>query len=267
MKPILLALSLVAASPLFAGGGGKDKEDKQTDLRKIDNTAFKRGEVLKYRVHYGAIDAGEAVISVEQENKQIAGRNTYHVVGKGSSKGAFDWFFKVRDTYESYIDESAIVPWMFVRRVDEGGFKITQNMVFDHYHGRVNSNGSTMDVPINIQDMISAFYYARTIDMSNIKAGDILEVPCFVDDKQWTLKIKYVGRETIKSDVGKVKCMKFRPVVQTGRIFKKEEDLNVWISDDKNRIPVRAQANILVGSIKMDLQSYSGLASTLAIAP
>lgn len=234
-------------------------------LRKVKNESFKRGETLKYRLHYGFINAGEAIIQITDENKQIAGRNTFHAIGIGYSISTFDWFFKVRDRYESYIDEEAIVPWVFIRRCSEGGYIINQNQVYSQYKNVVDSDGKKFDVPENIQDMLSAFYYARTIDFSNAKEGDVFEFPCFVDNEVWPLKIKYVGKETIKSDIGRIRCLKFRPVVQKGRIFKKEEDLNAWISDDKNRIPIRAQANILVGSIKMDLTAYSGLANPLAL--
>ena len=204
------------------------------------------------------------MIEVKDENKVLNGRNTYHVVGSGYSKGAFDWFFKVRDRYESYIDEQALVPWIFIRRCDEGGYKINQNQAFDHYKKTVNSDGKILEVPVNIQDMLSAFYYARNMDFSTAKPGDIFSFKSFVDNEVYDTKIKYIGKETIKSDVGKIRCLKFRPVVQKGRIFKHEEDLNVWISDDKNKIPIRAQANILVGSIKMDIISHTNLANPLA---
>lgn len=235
-------------------------------LRKVKNEAFKHGEKLKYRMHYGFINAGEAVIQVMNESKVIAGRRMYHVVGLGYTNSTFDLFFKVRDRYESYIDEEALVPWVFIRRANEGGYIINQDYIFSHYQNTVmDANGKKYDVPDGIQDMISAFYYARTLDFSNAKEGQIYEFPCFVDNEVWPLKIKYVGKETIKSDVGKVRCIKFRPVVQAGRIFKKEEDLTAYISDDKNRIPIRAEAKILVGSIKMDLTEYSGLTHPLAL--
>jgi len=272
MKRIIISLAVACTIPVLAGPGSQfeapqteQEQGEKDELRKVSNKAFKRGEVLKYRVHYGLINAGEAIISVENEVKQIGGRNTYHVVGKGYSRGTFDWFFKVRDRYESYIDEEAMAPWVFIRQCDEGGFKINQKQVYDHKGGRVNSDGKMMTVPVYVQDMISAFYYARNMDFSKAKVGDIFEFPCFVDNEIWPMKIKYVGKETIKSDVGKVACLKFRPVVQKGRIFKKEEDLSVWISDDPNHIPIRAEAEILVGSIKMDLTSYSGLANPLSI--
>jgi hypothetical protein len=234
-------------------------------LRTIQHEAFKRGEKLRYRMHYGFINAGEATLEITDEIKKVANRNTYHVVGIGTSNSSFDWFFKVRDRYESYIDEQAIVPWLFIRRVSEGGYKIEQNQIYNHYKKIVDSDGKSLEVPEGVQDMISAFYYARTIDFSNAKEGDVFEFPCLIDNEVWPLRMRFIERETIKSDIGKIRCMKFRPVVQKGRIFKKEEDLNAWISDDKNRIPIRAEAKVLVGSIKMDLTDYSGLAAPLAL--
>ncbi|GAB4131344.1 MAG: DUF3108 domain-containing protein [Bacteroidia bacterium] len=260
MKRLLLYAAIIGSLPVLAGGG-----KTAVDMRKLNNSSFKRGEVLKYRVHYGAINAGEAIISIDESNKQIGGRNTLHAVGKGYSLGAFDWFFKVRDSYESYIDEEALVPWLFIRRVDEGGFKINQNQIYDHEAGRVNSDGKMMNVPKYVQDMLSAFFYARTFDFSKAKVGDIYTVPTFVDNEVWELKMKYIGSETIKSDLGKLNCIKFRPVVQKGRVFKKEEDLTVWISNDVNHIPVRAEAEILVGSVKLDLMSVKGTMKPLNI--
>lgn len=238
-------------------------QNETTDYRTINHNAFKRGEELKYRLHYGAVNAGEAVVKIDDTKKLIYGRQTLHVLASGYSKGAFDWFFKVRDYFESYVDEEALVPWLFMRRCDEGGFKINQNQMFNHAKGQVNSSGKTLSVPKNIQDMISAFYYARTFDFSKAKTGDIYSIPTFVDDEIWDLKIKFVGRETISTDLGKISCLKFVPVVQKGRIFKKEEDLHVWITDDTNKIPVRVQAEILVGSIKMDIISATGLITPL----
>ena len=274
MKKLVFRILFLVAFPLFFVEAGRGlsgiahiQKDGRSDasLRKLSNEAFKRGEKLTYRMHYGFINAGEVVMQVMDENKKIGERNTLHVVGEGYTNGSFDWFFKVRDKYESYIDEEAIVPWVFIRRVSEGGYKISQNQVYNQYKNTVDSDGKNFDLPENTQDMTSAFYYARTIDFSNAKEGDIFEFSCFVDNEVWPLKIKYMGKETIKSDIGRIRCIKFRPVVQKGRVFKKEEDMNAWISDDKNRIPVRAQANVLVGSIKMDLTAYSGLANPLAL--
>ncbi len=234
-------------------------------LPNVNNTAFKEGEILTYRLHYGALNAGIAVLEVKPQVLDVSGRKVYHIVANGYTNGAADWFFKVRDRYETYMDKDALVPWLFVRRVDEGGFKFSQDYIFNHYTKKVDvGNGEKFDVPVGIQDMVSAFYTARSLDLSNAKPGDIFSINSFVDKEIWPLKIKFIGRETIKTDIGKVKCLKFRPIVQKGRVFKKEEDLNVWISDDKNHIPIRAQADIIIGSVKMDITSANNLFNPLA---
>jgi hypothetical protein len=274
MKPFgVIATALGFACFSFAYGKLNQSEAKAGEmiaehageLRKQKNEAFKKGEVLKFRLHYGFMDAGEAVLEVKNEDREIGGRKVFHMVGVGYSKGSFDWFYKVRDRYETYVDQEALLPWIFIRRVNEGGYVINQDYIFNHYKDKVDvGEGKVFDTPDNVQDMLSAFYFTRSLDFSNAKAGDIYTIPAFVDKEVFPMKIKYIGKETIKTDLGKIRCIKFRPVVQKGRIFKKEEDLNVWITDDKNHIPVRAQAEILVGSIKMDLIDYSGLANPIS---
>ncbi len=239
-------------------------QEKQ-EMRTVDNTAFKRGEKLNYRIHYGLLDAGTATISIENENKQVGGRNTFHVIGVGNSTGAFNLFFKVRDRYESFIDEQSMCALIFTRHVDEGGFRFTQDQVYDQEYHKVNSNGKEHPIPSYVQDMLSSFYLARLFNYDNEKPSKIDSVMTFVDDTVWTLRIKFIKRDTLDCDLGKVACLVFEPMVQKGRIFKHDDDLQVWISDDKNHVPIRAQAEILVGSIKLDLNSYSGLASNLAI--
>ncbi len=232
------------------------------DLPNNPNTAFKEGEVLTYRLHYGVMDAGVAVLEVKPSVMEISGRKVYHIVGNGFSKGTFDWFFKVRDRYETFIDKDALVPWMFVRRVDEGGVKFSQDYVFNHYTKKVDvGGGEKFDVPTGIQDMLSAFYAARNVDFTNAKEGDVFSINSFIDKELWPLKIKFVGKETIETAIGKYSCLKFRPIVQKGRVFKSEEDLNIWITDDKNHVPLRAQAKILIGSVKMDIMAASNLAN------
>lgn len=226
------------------------------------NSAFKEGEVLTYRLHYGVMDAGVAVLEVKPSIMEVAGRKVYHVVGNGYSKGTFDWFFKVRDRYETFIDKDAMVPWMFVRRVDEGGYKFSQDYTFNHYTKKVDvGGGEKIDVPQGVQDMLSSFYAARNLDFTNAKEGDVYTIKSFVDKELWPMNIRYVGKETIECELGKFRCLKFRPIVQKGRIFKSEEDLNVWITDDKNHVPLRAQAKILIGSIKLDITSAANLAN------
>lgn len=260
---LTIALALISTS-FFAYDGIYYKQKQSAVFRTVKNTPFKAGEKLTYRMHYGAMDAGEATIELKETNKTINGRRLLHAVGKGKTINSFDWFFKVRDRYESYIDNQGVFPWIFIRRVYEGGFEINQDYTFYQHKKKANLGDKKVGVPANVQDMISAFYYARTLNYDNAKKGDEFEITCLVDGEVWPLKIKYKGRETVKLRNGKYKALKFVPVIQEGRIWKSEEDLTVWISDDANKIPLMAKTKILVGSIKMELTKSEGLKSTLA---
>ncbi len=242
-----------------------DKQLPPDFLPQKENIAFKEGEVLSYRMHYGPVNAGVAILEVKPDLIEVSGRKVYHIVGTGFTTGTTDWFFKVRDKYETYMDKDALLPWMFVRNVNEGGYKFSQNYTFNHYTKKVDvGGGEKFDVPAGVQDMVSAFYSARNLDLNNAKDGDIFTLNCFLDKEIWPLKIKFIGRETIETDLGKVKALKFRPIVQKGRVFKKEEDLNVWISDDDNHIVLKAQADVLIGSIKMEVTKAINLANPIA---
>jgi hypothetical protein len=234
-------------------------------LRRVQNTAFQPSETLEYRVHYGFMDAGEAKLEVAPGFKEISGRKCLHVIGTGKSVGAFDWFFKVRDRYESFIDSEALVPWMFIRNIDEGGYIKNQNVRFNHNKKTASSEKKTIATPSHVQDMISAFYFARTLDFTNAQPGDTFQIQTYLDDETFPLTIKYIGKETIKTKAGKFRCIVFHPMLLEGRVFKEQDDMTVWVTDDKNRIPVRAEAEILVGSVKMDLKKYSGIANPLAL--
>lgn len=256
----ILSFTTEKSLPQIQSGDVSPKE-----LPLMNNDAFKRGEKLTFRMHYGIIDAGIATLEVTDDMKEIGGRKTFHIVGLGTSKGAFDLFYKVRDRYETYMDEQAMVPWMFVRRVNEGGYKINQDYIFNHYNKKVNVGGGELyDIEPNMQDMLSAFYHARNLDLSGAKPGETYSLNCFMDKEVWPLQIKFIARETITTSLGTFKCLKFRPIVQKGRVFKDEEDLNIWITDDKNHIPVLGQCEVLVGSIKAELMSYSGLANPVS---
>lgn len=231
------------------------------------NESFTIGEKLRYRVTYGLMDAGEAIIEVKPTKKKGAqGEDLYHAIGTGRTLGAFSLFYRVNDVYETYLDQKGIFPWYFRRRVEEGSYRLAQDYRFDQHKKKVdNGKGKQFDIPVGVQDMISSFFYARTLDYKNMKVGDVSEFNCFMDDEVYPLKIKYVGTEEIRIRKGKFRCMKFVPVVQTGRYFESEDDVNFWVTDDKNRIPVLVKAKIPVGTVKLHLVEWSGLKHDLAI--
>ena len=264
MKKILLIILLVLGFNFESFNALYLNTQEYIHFRQINNHSFKVGEKLTYRLHYGIIDAGEAVLEVQESKIKAKGRNLFKVVGVGRSIRAFDWFFKVRDRYESYIDTESIIPWFFIRRVNEGGYKIKQDYTLHQDLQFVDDGKNKIKTPENVQDMLSAYYYARTLDFESAEIGDIFEFNTIVDEEIFPLKIKFLGREEIKIRRGKYKALKFCPIIQTGRIFQKEEDLTIWISDDKNKIPLCGKAKILFGSIKLELVKYEGLLNPIA---
>lgn len=270
MKNSIITFTLLFQIALAFGQATKPAKVKleylpNSPLREHYNQAFRSGERITYRLHYGMINAGEAVISVEDSKYKFGDREAYHVVGEGYSLGSFDWFFKVRDRYETYIDKQGIFPYRFIRNCDEGGYKINQDYTF-HPEKRAykDGKGDAYMTPAFVQDMISSYFYARTLDYNSMKPGDIITIMTLVDDEIFPLKMKYLGKENATIESGTYRCMKFAPVVQKGRVFKKEEDLSVWITDDANHLPILVKAKILVGSVKMELKSYYGLANPIA---
>ncbi len=270
MKKFAVLLTAVVLSQLsWAQGTKPTKADIDTlpnsGLRTITNRAFGAGERLTYRIHYGLIDAGEATLEVRNAPSRFNGREAYHIVGTGRSLGAFDWFFKVRDRYETYVDKDGIFPYRFIRDVNEGGYEIFQDYRFyPEKRGLRTHEKEEFITPDFIQDLLSGFYFARTLDMSKAKQGDEFEITTFVDGEVYPLRIKYVGKETIKLRNGKYRCMKFVPVIQKGRIWKSEDDLQVWITDDANKIPILVKSELLVGSIKMQVVDYANLRNPIA---
>jgi len=246
----------------FGMYNASESADNKPELRVIKNTAFKKGEVLRYKLHYGLLDAGVAELKVQNVISK-KGRHAYHIVGTGNSVGMFNWFYKVEDRYETYLDTTAIVPWEHIRDVNEGGYKINHHIYFNQYHNYAESAGNYYTVPPNIQDILSAFYYSRTYDGTKLKVGDEIEIVTFLDHELFPLKLRLLARENVKSAVGTIPCMKFRPIIQVGRVFKDQEDMSIWVSDDENKIPILLQTDLLIGSIKMSITGYENLRKPL----
>jgi hypothetical protein len=267
MRPIaaILLLSLGTSAYAVPVQAIHEEESSASSFRTIVHSSWKVGEKLSYKLHFGLIDAGVAEFKVEPTTRTVKGRELIHIVCEGKSISAFDWFYKVRDRYESYVDKLGVFPWVFVRRVDEGGFKFNQDYTFYQHKNQVdNGAGKQFNVPENIQDMISAFYYARTMDLSDAKIDQVYHIKCFVDDEIHDLGVKYKGIEVVKIRAGKFRCMKFQPLVIKGRIFKKEDDLTVYVTADANRIPILVKAEVMFGSVKMEVTKYEGLANKIS---
>ncbi|WP_232780548.1 DUF3108 domain-containing protein [Capnocytophaga cynodegmi] len=226
---------------------------------------FKGGEWLKFKVKYGIFNTSEATLHLKEVNYE--GEKVFHAVGKGSTTGLARVFFRVDDTYESYFGVKDGAPRHFVRDIYEGGYTKHLKMYFNHVTQRakidnIETGGSVeIGVPIGIQDVISGFYSLRQRpEIDSIKQGQEIEMDMiFDDDEIFKFKLRYLGKEKIKTKFGSVNTMIFRPLVQDGRVFKEQESLTLWITDDKNKIPVRVKASLRVGSLVADLDAFNGL--------
>lgn len=231
------------------------------DFCGIKNTCFSSGERITLKVFYNVVglyvDAGTATFSAQLEN--FNGKPVYHAVGEGFSNSSYDWIFKVRDRYESYIDTATLKPYRFIRNVDEGGYKKYENASFNHEAKSVVTTKGVFKTPDCIQDVISAVYYARNINFDQYKPEDKINVSLFLDDEVHNIYIRYLGKETIKTRYGKFRSIKFKPLLIKGTMFEGGEKMTVWVSDDPNHLPLRIESPIVVGNVKVDMMGYRNL--------
>ena len=229
---------------------------------------FAPGESLSYRFHYGLLDAAEATITVSDSKKH----SDWIIDAKGKSTGAFSWFFKVDDHYQSRIDPATGFPRHFLRDIREGGYKLHQNYSFSQadssvtaiaFKGKNKPKESVHKLQGLAYDMVSGIYALRHISFDELTIGDTVAVPIFMDEECFDLQAVYAGNEDVKWNGKKWDCALIHPVIQTGRIWRNPDDLAVYITNDANRIPLLASTRILFGSIKMELTNATGLRSPL----
>lgn len=227
--------------------------------------AFKSGEWLRYKMSYsGFLRAGTAILEIEETD--LAGKKVFHTKGIGWTSGMIKWFFKVDDVYESYFDKDETKPYVFKRKIDEGGYKKHRITNFNHVTKKayVQDFIKQKDTSVafnNIQDMLSSFYYLRNKDVKDMKEGDEIAIDMFLDSQIYPFKLRFLGKETLSTKFGDVKTLLFRPLVQSGRVFKEQESVTIWITDDANKIPIKMSASLAVGSLRAELEAYKGLAN------
>ena len=248
---LLIVLCLVTIRPLYA----------QNEFCGITNTSFKAGENITFKVYYNLgklfVGAGEATFNCNLE--KYNGKDVYHIVAEGKTYRTYDWFFKVRDKYQSFIDTATMMPMKFLRNVEEGGYRLTNDVTFYQTQHTAVSTKGTYKVPDCIQDVISAIYYARNIDFNKYKPGDKIPFDMFLDDKVYNIYVRYLGKETVETKFGKFRAIKFAPLLLQGSMFQGGEKMTVWVSDDANKVPLRIDSPISVGSIKVDMVGYKNL--------
>jgi len=252
-QSILLLLLIIA--------GTWYRATAQNEFCGLTNKTISNGEKINFRVYYNLsavwVSAGEANFTTTLE--KLNGRRVFHITGDGATYKSYDWIFRVRDKYETFIDTETMLPLRFIRNVDEGGYKIHNDVTFDQVKHQARSDNKTFTVPACVQDVLSAIFYARNIDYNKYKTGAKIPFSMFLDNEVYNLYIRYQGKEKITTKYGTFNAIKISPLLIKGTIFEGGEKMTVWISDDDNHIPLRVNSPILVGSIKVDMMGYANL--------
>jgi uncharacterized protein DUF3108 len=253
--------SIVLFSLAALGFGFHAKAPLDESSCGVKNTTFKAGEEVSYIVYYKVaglyIDAGNATFTNTLE--KLNNRPVYHIVGEGKTNPSYDWIYKVRDKYETFLDTATLQPLKFLRNVDEGGYKKYENVTFNHTTKTAVTTDGVYKIPDCIQDVLSTVYYARNIDFSKYKADDKIYFKMFLDNEVYDMYIRLLGKDVVKTKYGKFKAIKFRPLLIKGTIFEGGEKMTVWVSDDQNRIPLRIESPIVVGKVLVDMMGNKNL--------
>lgn len=262
MKRIHLTLFLVLSTSLIIGF----KQYEPT--RVVPNKSFGVGEKVEYRVHYGFINAAEAKVEIAKNVTVVNNKPCYRINASGRTVGPFDLISKVRDTWRSYVDTAAILPHKFERSIQENKYRKEETVIFNHSKdvaiSTVKDDSKTYNVPNNIHDIVSGYFFLRTINFDKISEGEVIEVPTFFDGDIYKLRVRYVGRDVIKTKFGKTKVLRLNPLIPDNKLFKGEGAMKLWISDDANKIPLKVEVELWIGSLEMDIKSYKGLKSPIA---
>lgn len=246
MNVLLLSFRMIAQQQQFCG---------------IRNNVINPGERVNFTVYYNlsAIWVAAGTASFTTSSSSVDGVPVYHLKGAGKTFSSYDWIYKVNDTYESFVDTQTLLPKKFVRDVNENGSKKYEYVRFVQAQNKAFADKRSFSVPDCVQDVLSAIYYARNIDYSKYRPGDKIPFDMFIDGEVHHLYIRYLGKYKITTRYGTFNTLKIRPLLVEGTIFKGGEKMDIYVTDDQNLVPVRISSPILVGSIKVDMTSFSGL--------
>ena len=227
---------------------------------------FALGEKLHFRIHYGFIDGGYAVAEIKESKKYP---DAIYAKLRAWNTGLFKMIFDARYVYSSHIDARTLLPKSFHRIVREGDFRLNRKITFDHQEciAEVTESGEskTYNITPDIQDIVSSMIALRARSSDSSKVGDRMTIKLFIDREMFNFELELLAFETIDTDFGKVPCLKLRPYVQSGGLFKSGTEIAIWISDDPNHILIRAEAEVIIGSVSIDLTKYSGLKYPLKV--
>ena len=224
---------------------------------------FEKGEHLSYKVKYDLyinIPVAQMDFIIEDELKEFAGQDCLHLKAVGKTYRFYYNFFKVRDYFDAYVDPGTLEPKLFTRNISEGNYSKDDYTIFYPSENYVKTKkGKKIEVPENTWDILSVWYLARTFDFEDMEVGDSVKMHTFIDDETYPIGLQYAGKETVKTDAGKIECYVIKPMLVVGELFKSESEMTLWVSADENKIPVIIESGISVGKVRAELNSYKNL--------
>ncbi len=235
------------------------------------NDAFGEGEEISYTVSYNWgpvwVDAGLVTFSAGKEI--FLGKPAWHLKSTGKTFRTYDLLFKVRDYYDSWVDPDTFQSVAFRRYIYEGGYTLLNTLKYDRQNQKVYSNTKTNNNPQRTDtlkilpcsfDMLAAVYYTRTLDLPNLSKDFKKQITVLIDDAYYNIYIRPIGKEIIENTDGqKYRCTKFAAKMVEGTIFRGDEDVLVWVTDDANKVPIYIEAKIIIGTVKAYLKEAKGL--------
>ncbi|WP_262325337.1 DUF3108 domain-containing protein [Carboxylicivirga litoralis] len=258
-KLTIILISFLLCSNIMAAQEEKKDTAFITPYPLTSHQAYQGGEKLVFTLNYGIVTGGKATLTVK--DSIFNGTPVHHVIGRGVTVGLADVLYKIRDRYESFIDIETNEPVKAIRSIREGRYRYYNEVEYIRDSSQVLSKKSGIhQVQEGILDILSSFYFARNHKFNDqLEVGEVIEFMTYFSDENFPLRIRYRGTEVIKTDFGKIECYKFSPVTEVGRSFKTEDDMHVWITRDKNRIPMRVRFDLAVGSFTCNLYEFKGL--------
>ncbi len=232
------------------------------------NVAFSAGEEITYKVYYNWnfvwLSAGEVTFRINE----TAGE--YHFSAVGRTYPSYEWFFKVRDRFDAYVDKTTLLPRLSVRDIHEGGYRMYDRVAFDQQSRRaVSLRGKSREEAVEsaytldacMHDLLSTFYFMRNLDADQFAKGQRIPVKMFFDKEIHSLSVVYLGTEsaTEVKGMGTFRTHKISPQLIAGEVFKQGQQMTVWVSQDQNKIPVMIESPVSVGSVKVILKESKGL--------
>lgn len=234
------------------------------------NSAFTFGEELQFEVSYGWLDLAEAKLQVSRRPILEHSRPHFKIDAFGKTKGAATIFGKVNDNWGTHLDTGSLLPSLSYRILEEGKYRKNEKVHFDQANRKArmelyDKDNRTLRVtkeyplPGNVQDLVSGFYYLRTMDLTNLKKGQAILITGFFDKEIYNLKLIFEGTEQIQTSLGLIDTYVFSPLIPQNKLFRGDYPVKVWVTRDQNKIPVRIKANLFIGSLNIDISSAKGL--------